>query len=215
MTLDSGRHTWSVADWSDPAIAKKVVGGSGINPTTFLQKLTLPPGQQENPKGLKTSNLKPATLTFTYEAFSHPTLVSQIMQRYLKTVLASRVANLNGHIPGAIKGFTDDATAVKTHDPGAVSDASGSPAHHEYVHDNQAATTLKDMRSQDIGSMIRLQGIAKITQTTKPLNVGLAALGGAVVGFLAGILMLLALRWGRGRITDASELIPLDRRSSP
>ena len=32
LTLDSGRHTWSVADWSDPAIAKKVVGGSGINP---------------------------------------------------------------------------------------------------------------------------------------------------------------------------------------
>ena len=114
------------------------------------------------------------------------------MQRYLKTVLASRVANLDGHIPGAIKGFTDDATAVKTHDPGAVSDASGSPAHHEYVHDNQAATTLKAY-GPGHGFDDPHAGRPKIAQTKKPLNVGLAALGGAVVGFLAGILMLLAL----------------------
>jgi Mrp family chromosome partitioning ATPase len=201
------------------AILNNAIASSGLNvtPAKFLQNLKLPAGQQENPKALKVTGLKPSLLTFTYPTSGNAKATATLVQTYITNTLNQRLTQLQKAIPAAIAGFKQDQKTTLTGDSTANTAApkgnKGTAGQHEYQHDQAAIDALQAMQGANgLATMIHPVGTgATILVTKKPMRAEYAGIGGAIIGLLAGALILLAIRWGRGRISDETELLPLEK----
>jgi len=209
------------------SVFQNALRASGLNVAygDFLNRLTLPAGQQVNPKGLNITSLKPSLLTFAYQTSANPKQTAKLVQSYLTNTLYQRLAQLQRTLAPAIAAFQKDAAITLKKDSTAASTVApgskGTSGQHEYGHDQLAISDLQKLQPYKTKSGKTIDPLANMIQPVgsgatfalakKPIRAEYAAVGGAIIGLLAGALILLAIRWGRGRITDESELVPLDK----
>lgn len=210
----NGKSGWKVVNWQNQAIADKAAKElqSQVDATAFVNGLRLPADAQQNPKVLTPSSrfatsgkVKPSTLTFTYQTSSKPQQTAVLMRRYFSDFLAARKSAIVSKIPSTLQTMKKSRDALG-HPP------SDSSLGHEKTNLKEAITALGTWTTNDpLDQMLQVVGKTTFVKTKSPLRTPLAAAGGAIIGLLAGALILLAIRWGRGRITDESELVPLEK----